>query len=121
MIFFFFFLFFSFFADDDLEGYDKTVSGRRKAGRVSHASVTSHLCFPCTSSVFHPRPLLYRFAALVEQEEREGRDIPAQSVHRWEPEAGSVSGGTGRKTFVVSKCTAFFFFHWLMCKIETPR
>lgn len=96
-------------ADDDLEGYDKTVSGRRKAGRVSHVSVTSHLCSPCTSSVFHPRPLLYQFPALVEQEERKGRDIPAQSVHRWKPEAGPVSGGTGRKTFVVSKCTALFF------------
>lgn len=35
------------FLDDDLEGYDKMVSGRRKAGRVSHLSVC-HLI-----SVFH--------------------------------------------------------------------
>lgn len=36
--------------DEDLEGYDKMVSGRRKAGRVSHISLhtSSRLIF-----VFH--------------------------------------------------------------------
>ena len=35
------FVLFSFvcFLDDDLEGYDKMVSGRRKTGRVSHVYI----------------------------------------------------------------------------------
>ncbi len=87
--------------DDNLEGYDKMVSGRRKTGRVSlvischftHAS--PHFCVPrhqCFLPYVH-----IRFPALVEQEEREGWDVSSQSMHWWKPEAGPVPGRTGEK------------------------
>lgn len=61
----------------------------------------------CTSSrlileVFDPQPLwCISFLTLVEQEERQGRDVSAQSVYRRKPKAGQLSGSTGEKCSTV--------------------
>lgn len=56
------------FLDDDLEGYDKMVSGRRKTGRVSRLlAVTRNPVL-----VFDVARDGRLFLTLVEQKEREG-------------------------------------------------
>lgn len=64
------FVLFTWLLDDDLEGYDKIVSGRRKTGRVSSAFVATlhkqllHFFIPR----FTPNYPLLCLMSLVEQE-----------------------------------------------------
>lgn len=53
-----------------------------------------------------PYSHIFSSPASVEQEEREGRDVAAPSLHRRKPEAGPVPGGPGEALNELRVCPA---------------
>lgn len=78
---------------------------RKEEGRKGELCIISSVC--PMSSIISVWPSALFVPVLVEQEEREGWDVSAQSVYRREPEAGPVSGGTGEKNYIYLR-----FFQW---------
>lgn len=73
-------IFFTHFLDDDLEGYDKMVSGRRKTGRVSHFSLC-HLISSFTVDTYSYSSLLC-FASIFPRQWNKRNEKGETSLHR---------------------------------------